>query len=1075
MRKLLLLLLAVGICVSQLYAQSRSINGKVTTVDGSPLPNASILIKGTSYGTTTKADGTYSMNVPDGSRVLLISAIGMADVEINIGNKGVINVTLESTDKNLAEVVVVGYGTQKRKEVTGNISTVKGTDVSQKPVQSFESALAGKAAGVQITVPNGVVNNPPVFRIRGTNSISLSSYPLVVIDGIPTYTGDQGATSAPANPLASINPSDIESIDIAKDAAAAAIYGSRASNGVVFITTKKGKSGRAKVNYDVWAGFSKATRLPEVLNAQQYVDFKNMSLDNLRALSPATSGGFIVPKRPKFPGSLDSEFINTNWYDEVYRQGFSHSNSINISGGNEGTTYYLSAGYTSQQGILKKNDFTRANMLANVDSRVTRWLSVGGKVSYSNEKNRIAGTSGSLPGEAFNSSGAARLALGLPPNISPYNLNLDGNYNLASGTAIGGQGSLVNGSNPYTFNNVTFLLDKNRSNNEANHLQSNVYVQVKPLSWITLRTVYGVDNLLVDNDIYLNPYHGDGTSAGSGPGGGATGSYSKQKTWLWTNTAQFDYTLADLHNFSLLVGNEQQRRTNEGVGINRRTLSDSAYTVVQAGFTTNNTSGMALSENYLLSSFGRLNYNFNKKYFISANLRQDEYSALGEKKGTFYGFSGGWEIANESFWNSIGADRVFSSFRLRGSYGKVGNIGGMEDFATYTTYASGLYGGNPTLYYYTVGNKKIGWETSTKTDVGVVFGLLNDRITTEITYYKNNIDNLLLRVPSAPSVGMPNPTDGNRNSVLLNVGKMYNQGIEFMTDARVIEKGDFSWNTTFNLSYNKNMVTALADGLTEVQTVTSGLETVNRTVVGKSVGYLWVVPTAGVDPTSGRRIFINSAGQQILFQHVPPAGQTQFMTADGKPYVKDGFEGKINQADDGVSYKNVVPKFVGGWTNNVSYKNFDLNVLFTYQLGYYIYYGTNAGLHDMRFWNNSTDVLTDSWQKTGDAGKKYAKPVYGDNTSNGSAMPMDINVFKGDFVKLRTVQLGYSLPKSLLNKIQLSRARFYVAGQNLAIITKYPGPDPEVSSNGNTGSSFGVDRNTLGNGRTITVGLNVGF
>jgi TonB-linked SusC/RagA family outer membrane protein len=1067
MRKLLLLLFAVGICVSNLHAQSRTITGKIIAADGSPVPNASIIIKGTSYGTTTKSDGTYTMSVPEGSRVLVISAIGMSDVEIGIGNKGVINVTLDPSDKNLAEVVVVGYGTQRRKEVSGNISTVKGADIAQKPVQSFESALAGKAAGVQITVPNGVLNNPPVFRIRGTNSISLSSYPLIVIDGIPTFTGDQGATSAPANPLASINPSDIESIDIAKDAAASAIYGSRAANGVVFITTKKGKSGRAKVNYDGWIGFTKANRLPEVLNAQQYVDFKNMALDNLKAVSPTTTGNFIVPN------DANGKPINTNWYDEVYRRGTSSSHSVNISGGTEGTTYYLSAGYTGQEGILKKNEFLRSNILGNVDSRVTKWLSVGGKISYSNEKNKIAGTSGSLSGEAFNSSGAARLALALPSNTAPY-LN-DGTYNLASATAIGGMGSLVNGANPYTFNNITYLLDKNRSNNEANHLQSNVYIQVKPLSWITLRTTYGIDNLFIDNDIFLNPYHGDGTSAGSGPGGGSTASYLKQKTWLWTNTAQFDYTIADIHNISLLVGNEQQRRTYEGFGINRRTLSDSAYTVIQAGFTTNNTSGMTLSENYLLSNFGRLNYNLNKKYFISANLRQDEYSALGIKKGSFYGFSAGWEIAKESFWNTLGIDKIFSSFRLRGSYGKVGNIAGIEDFATYSTYSSGLYGGNPTLYYYTVGNNKIGWETSKKTDIGVVFGLLNDRIRSEITYYKNNIDNLLLRVPQAPSVGLPNSTDANRNTVLMNVGEMYNQGIEFMADATVINTKDFTWNTNFNISYNKNLVTKLADGLTEVQTVTSSLETVNKTVVGKSAGYLWVVPTAGVDPTSGKRIFVNAAGEHILFQNSPPTGQQQFMTADGKPYQKNGQEAKINQADDGVLYQNTIPKYVGGFTNTFNYKDFDLNVLFTYQLGYYLYYGTNAGLHDMRFWNNSTDVLTDAWQKPGDGGKKYAKPVYGDNTSNGSAMPMDINVFKGDFVKLRTVQIGYNLPASILNKIQINRARFYVAGQNLAIITKYPGPDPEVSSNGNSGTSFGVDRNTLANGRTITLGLNVGF
>jgi len=1063
MRKLLMLLFAVGLCVTQLHAQTRTITGKVTGPDGSPIPNASVIVKGTNYGTTSKANGTYSMNVPEGSKIIVVSAVGMSDMEITIGNKGIINAAMEASDKALSEVVVVGYGTQKRKEITGNYSNVKGTEIAEKPVQSFESALAGKAAGVQITVPNGVVNNPPVFRIRGTNSISLSSYPLIVIDGVPTFTGDQGGTNAPANPLASVNPNDIESIDIAKDAAAAAIYGSRAANGVVFITTKKGKSGRAKVSYDGWVGFTKAMRLPSILNAQQYVDYKNEALNNLKAVSPATTGSFIIPN------DANGNPINTNWYDEVYRQAFSHSHSVNVAGGTEGTTYYFSAGYTSQDGILKKNNFTRSNILLNVDSRVNKILSVGGKIAYSNEKNKIAGTSGSLPGEAFNSAGIARLALGLPPNVAPY--NNDGTYNYSSATAIGGMGSLVNNANPFSFNNATMLLNLNRSNNELNHIQSNVYVQLKPLSWITLRSTYAIDNILLDNDIFLNPYHGDGTSAGNGPGGGATASYTKNKIWLWTNTAQFDYTFADVHNFSLLVGNEQQRTTVDDFGINRRTLSDSAYTVIQAGFTTNNTANMTISQNYLLSSFGRLNYNFDKKYYVSANVRQDEYSALGVKKGKFYGFSAGWEIAKENFWKNLGADQIFSSLKLRGSYGKVGNIGGIADFATYTTYSSGLYGGNPTLVYNAVGNNKITWETSKKSDVGIEFGLFNDRIRGEIAYYKNNIDNLLLNVPQAPSVGLP----GGPNTVLMNVGKMYNQGIEFSADAQVIDNKDFGWNTSFNFSYNKNQVTALADGLTEIQTVTSSLETVNKTVVGKSVGYLWVVRTAGVDPATGRRIFLNANGDQILYQNTAPSGQYSWMTTDGKQYLtKAGYAGAINQPDDGVLYANSVPKYVGGWSNTVTYKNFDLNFLFTYQLGNYLYYGTNAGLHDQRFWNNSTDLLGNYWQKPGDV-KKFPKPLYGDNTSNGSAIPLDINVFKGDFIKLRTVQVGYNLPKSVVDKAHISKARFYVAGQNLAIITKYPGPDPEVSSNGNSGTSFGVDRNTLANGRTITVGLNVGF
>ena len=290
--------------------------------------------------------------------------------------------------------MVVGYGTQRRKEITGSLSSVKGTAIAEKPVQSFEQALAGKAAGVQITNPNGLLNNPPVFRIRGTNSLSLSSYPLVVIDGVPTFTGDQGSTSAPANPLASINPSDIESVDIAKDAAATAIYGSRAANGVVFVTTKKGKQGKAKVTYDGWVGWSEETRLPKILDAFQYTDYKNLAVANAKANNPATTGGFNLTN------DANGNPINTNWYDYVYRKAFSHSHSVNVSGGNDNTTYYFSAGYTEQQGVIRKNNFNRINALLNVDSRVNKIMSIGGKLAYSNEKNQAGGTSGGLTGDA---------------------------------------------------------------------------------------------------------------------------------------------------------------------------------------------------------------------------------------------------------------------------------------------------------------------------------------------------------------------------------------------------------------------------------------------------------------------------------------------------------------------------------------------------------------------------------------------------------------------------------------------------------------------------------------------------
>jgi hypothetical protein len=306
---------------------------------------------------------------------------------------------------------------------------------------------------------------------------------------------------------------------------------------------------------------------------------------------------------------------------------------------------------------------------------------------------------------------------------------------------------------------------------------------------------------------------------------------------------------------------------------------------------------------------------------------------------------------------------------------------------------------------------------------------------------------------------------------------MYNQGIEFTVNAMPVQTKRFNWVTNFNITYNKNLVTKLAPGLTVIQTSTSGSETVNQTEAGYSEGYLWVIRTAGVDPGTGKRIFVNAAGQNVYYQYYAPAGQFNYSTtADGTTkYISKTGGTSITQAADAVMYKNVVPKYVGGWSNTFNYGPLSLDVLLTYQAGFYVYYGSNAGLHDQRFWNNDKDILSDGWNATGQTGRKYARQVFGDNVSNGSAMPLDINVFSGNFVKVRNVTVSYTLPVATLQSIRISSARVYISGQNLGIFTKYPGPDPEVSSNGNSTSSQGVDRNTVANARTILIGLNVGF
>ena len=1044
MKKLTVFLAFALLLIAQAYAQSpRTVTGKVTDDKGTPLSGVTISAVGVNKNALSDNNGSFSIQVTEKVKSLKLTYVGFDSKEVSIASVSTVNVSLSPEDKALNEVVVVGYGTQKKRDITGSIASVKGEALANKPTQSFEQALGGRAAGVQVVIPSGVLNAPPVLRIRGANSISLSSYPLIVVDGVPVFTGDGSSTNAAGNVLSSINPNDIESVDVAKDAAATAIYGSRAANGVLFITTKKGKPGRSKVTLDSWIGFSNPQRLQQVLDAQQYTDYKNEALRNAGTFNAATNAFATTV-------GADGKIINTNWADIVYRQGLQHSNTISLSGANESTSYYFSTGYTEQEGIINRNDFKRLTLLMNVDHKAGKFFSMGGKIQYTSDQNTAATSSGSL-GDAFATAGLGRVALVTAPNVGPF--NADGSYNQANGLI----GVMGNKLGQVGFYNPQITMDLNRSNSYGEHLISNLYAQFKPVSWLAVRTQYGLDYLMVDNDVYSHPLSGEGFSTT----GSVSAIFNKNKRWVWTTTAQFDKVFAQKHNVSVLAGVEQQKSDQNSYGLNRVTVADPAFTNIQGGWVTPNTSGLGIGENYLYSEFARAQYNFSRKYFLTANVRRDGASQLGvnSKYGIFWGVSASWDVLSEKFIQNIKLDKVFSSLRLRSSYGKVGNIGGLGNFASLSTFSSGLYGSAGTVGYSQAGNPNLTWETSKKTDVGLNFGLFNDRLTAEIGYYNSNNDGLLLFVPQPPSAGLP-------SNIPTNIGSMYNRGFEFDIKYNVVQNKDFSWTTSFNLSTNDNKVLSLAPGITNIIGSTGGLENPSITMPGNPIGMLFVTRTAGVDPASGRRIFLNAQGRQVLFQHVAPAGQSRFMYADGSvaPTVSSA---------DAIVYKNTHAKIFGGFENNVRFKNFELNALFTYQMGNWLYYGTQAGLRDQRFWNNEVGVLN-RWQKAGDV-TEFPRAVFGDNVSNGSSFPLDINVFKGDFIKLRTLTLGYNIPKNMLDKIKISNARFYVSGNNLLILTAYPGPDPEVSSNGNGTTNFGVDRNTVANQRTITVGINVGF
>ncbi|MBL7741253.1 MAG: TonB-dependent receptor [Chitinophagaceae bacterium] len=1071
MRKLLALLTAFLFFTGQLFAQ-KTVTGKVTDDKGNPIPNASVMVKGTNTGTITKVDGTYSITVPANAKALVFTAVDMSPLEVILGSQTTVSPTLKPVESVLAEVVVVGYGTQRRKDVTSAISSIGGDKIRNIPVQSFEQALTGKAAGLNVTIPNGVLNNPPVVRIRGVNSISGTSFPLVVVDGVPVISGDASTNLSANNALGNINPADIESIEVLKDASAAAIYGSRAANGVMLITTKKGKQGKAKVTYDVWAGWTEAFNVFDVLNAQEYVTLKNEAVRNGNYLIPASAlipGSGLTPPPAGSPlfflDSINGQPIDTRWADYIYQTGFQHSHNLSVSGANQGTRYYLSANYTKQEGILQTNTFDRKQMRMNLEQKVNDWLKVGGNFSFSRGSTQSP-SSGSLPGTPFSTAGSARLAFVTAPNVAPY--RADGRYNIVGiDDPVARNNFNQTGRNKNYdrsgFYNPVMIRDLNVITSQSDQILGDINAEVKLYKGLTYRIQYGVNYLSVDDRTFYNSLHGDGIQTTStSDDGTAFNAFGKYNVVNFQNTINYDTRIKNSHNLNVLIGSEEQSSKSDRWSAKRSGLTENFYNEFQGGYTLNdNPNANALTENYLLSFFGRVNYNYKNRYFIAGNFRRDGYSAFaeGKKWGNFGGGSVGWNISDESFWGG-GISKIVNSLRIRGSYGTVGNLTAVGNFSSLSTFSSFQYGaGYPTLFFSQAGNQDLTWESSTKLDVGLQFGLFDNRITGEIGYYKTDLEDLIIDVPTPPSMGIPG------NTISANAASMYNKGIELNITAKVLEKKDMGWDVTFNLTTQKNRVTSLAPGVPEIVGTTQ-LERTNITRIGQPIGSFFLIRTNGVDPATGRRIFVDAQGREVLFDFsLPAASRYQYRDGTNAPAVSLG--------GDGYVAGNALPTVYGGLLNTFYYKGFDVNIDAIYSFGNKVYFGSRAGLLDMRFWNNDKIAMT-RWQKPGDV-TEIPKVVYNDNISNGSAAPLDANLFSGAFVRFRSIALGYTIPANVLNKVNISSIRVYVQAQNPFIITNYPGVDPEISVNGNSALTPGVDRNTIGQARTLTLGLNIGF
>ncbi|MFK2259364.1 SusC/RagA family TonB-linked outer membrane protein, partial [Bacteroides fragilis] len=1012
--------------------------------DGQPVVGASVLAKGTTVGVITDVDGKFTLSgIPSSAKTLQISYIGMQTAEVAIAPN--IRVILKTDSKALDEVVVVAYGTQSARTVTASVSTVRADALKDVPSVSFDQMLQGRASGVSITTPSAGVGQAPIVRVRGVNSITSGTSPLYVVDGVPIESGNLSYL-ANANALADINPADIVSMDVLKDAAAAALYGSRAANGVILITTKQGQSGKVKVSYDGFVGFSNATDFYEMMNAQEYVDFKNLAVKNRYGTDELSlTTGYVSPygnKAFNMMKDANGNYVDTDWKDAAFQNGLSQSHSVAVSGGSDKVRYYLSGNYTTQEGIVKGDKYDRLGVKANVNVQATDWLKVGmntnvttGTTSYVDAARR---------GSNFAVGGFPRLALINAPNLPMY--NEDGTpYYLAQGLGYGGNTVFSTFSNP-----AAILSLGNGLSSDVTRFIGVFYAEATPLKGLSLKTQYGVDYARIEEQRFWSPLHGDGVNSK----GLANAYNTKNNRWTWTNTATYNFSLGQ-NNFNLLAGTEASERNNSRWTAQRKDLQDDKFVVFQGPFGSA-TAGGSLSNNTMVSYFGRINYDYASKYIVSLNYRRDGYSALSEKNrwGNFGGVSAAWRVSEEGFFKPL--RNVVDDLKIKGSYGVVGNTD-IYDYASKSFYSSYNYGINGTYGLAQIADPNLKWESSEKYSIGFNARLL-DRISVDFDYYYTKSSDLILDVPQSPSKGIPG------NIITTNAGKMKNSGIELTVSADVIRNSQFTWETSFNITTNKNKVISLADGVENIlKGDNGGLEITNITVPGKSIGRLYLYPTAGVDPKSGRRVFITPEGDRTLL-----------MFEKGGWFYEDGTEyaGEFEPVDCG----NTLPTWYGGWTNNFKYKGFDLSLFFQFSGGNKIYNGTKASVSDMRYWNNSKDVYKKYWtpERTH---AEYPMPIYGDNYSNGSALPISDLVERGDYLRLKNVSLGYTFnTKNWSKAVGISALRLYVQAQNLFVITGYSGMDPETLTNVESATlSGGTDKNTLPQARTYTIGVNLTF
>ena len=1041
MKRILLMSMALMfVLFNQAMAQTRSISGRVTdrqTSEG--LPGVTVLVKGTTNGASTNSDGAFTLSVPEAGGTLSFSSVGYIGQERAIGSETTFTIALAPDVKQLSEIVVTGYGTQERRNVTGSVASVKGEAVANLASPSFAQQLAGRAAGVNVQTPSALLGQQPRILIRGTNSISSGTFPLVVVDGQPIFTGNNSTLGAgfTTNPLADINPNDIESYEVLKDGSATAIYGSRAANGVILITTKKGRQGKANVTYDTYMGVAQTLKRYSVLGADDFITISNEK--------SAGAGGGIIAK-PFL--DANNQPVSTDWQKEIFRTGFQQNHVVAVSGGTDKVNYYFSGGYTDQKGVIKTNSLQRFSFRSNVDADVKKWLRVGFNLGLT--RTQYLGLNTSTNGLSGNVTSATSLF----PNVPVR--NPDGTTYANTAGAIG-QGNNTIGID-FAYPNIVFQLENNIYRSTNYRVLGGTYLEVEPVANLRLRTQLSTDVLMTNDFQFLDPRQGDGR----GVAGSVFQNFSPTTRWNWINTATYNKTFAEVNKLNVVLGAEYQKTDYTSFGANGTGISARDFglnNIITGTLATPTISGDA-SLNGLQSYFGRLNYSLLDRYLLSFTMRSDALSSLpiANRRALYPGGSVGWRISEEPFFKNSGLATVWNELKIRGSYAQVGNTS-IADFLAASLYGPGKYGSQNGIGYNIngqFGNSELKWETSKKTDVGIDLGFLDRRISVSADYYRNNIDGAILAVRTPLSVGVPN------NSYNANIGALYNEGYEFTLNTQNVRNENFTWTTNFNFSANKNRVTALNNN-------EDILDTYNITRVGESVGSLYGYEYRGVNKANGNPIYVKADGS-LVQGNIDTNGYAVYDPNNETDITKAS---SLTSADKKI-LGQTSPKFFGGLSNSFTYKGFDLDIFLRYNFGNQIMNVTRQQLLRQDFVNNGTEILG-RWREAGNVTDVPRLQLGNSAFINNDNNAVSRFVESGNFVRLQNITLGYTLPQEKVGKLNLSRVRLFGQVQNIYTFTKYKGVDPEVNTNFTSNRQSGIDFNSNPQQRVFTGGLNVAF